>query len=199
MTIATVMVFVDPAQQAEEQVRIARDAANRFGASIIGVSALAIEPPFVAEGVIIREASPDDIERMRATLAGKEDWFRTVLGLPKERVEWRWALDYPTAFLANEARAADLVVMRCGYNKTDQYRFLDPAEAILRMGRPAVLVPEHVAELKADRIVIGWKDAREARSGSPGKGGPTWRARSSFSMTASCIGCSTRATRSDTR
>jgi len=30
MTIATVMVYVDPAQQAEEQVRVARELANRF-------------------------------------------------------------------------------------------------------------------------------------------------------------------------
>jgi nucleotide-binding universal stress UspA family protein len=31
------------------------------------------------------------------------------------------------------------------------------------MGRPTVLVPEHVHELQADRIVVGWKDTREAR------------------------------------
>jgi nucleotide-binding universal stress UspA family protein len=56
-----------------------------------------------------------------------------------------------------------LVVMKGGYRSDDQYHFIDPAEAILRMGRPTIVVPEHVSELKADRIVIGWKDTREAR------------------------------------
>jgi len=163
MTIATIMVYVDPAQYAEEQVGVARDAANKFGASMIGVSALAVPPPVVAEGVVIQAATADDIKRMKATLAAKEDWFRKVVRLPKEKVEWRWDVEDPTVFLANEARAADLIVMKSGYRSADQYHFIDPAEAILRIGRPAIVVPEHMSELKADRIVIGWNDTREAR------------------------------------
>src|SRR5262249_8834160 len=154
MTITTIMVHVDAEQQAEEQVRVARDAANRFGASIIGVSALAVPPPFIAEGVVIEETSADDVQRMKASLAAKGDWFRTVIRLPKERIEWRWGIEDPTAFLANESRAADLIFMKSGYKSADQYHYVDPAEAVLRMGRPAILVPEHVSELKTDRIVI---------------------------------------------
>jgi nucleotide-binding universal stress UspA family protein len=163
MTIATVMVYVDPTQQAEEQVRVARDVANRFGASIIGVSAQAVPPPVVAEGVVIQAVTADDLKRMKATLIEKEDWFRNVVGLPKEKAEWRWSIEDPTVFLANEARAADLIVMKTWHKGADEYHFVDPAEAILRLGRPAIVVPEHVSELKADRIVIGWKDTREAR------------------------------------
>jgi len=163
VTIATVMVYVDAEQKAEELVRVARDAATKFGASMIGVSALAVPRPVVAEGVVIQAATADDVKRMKARLAAKEDWFRNVVGLPVEKAEWRWDIEDPTAFLANEARAADLVVMKSGYKSADQYHDIDPAEAILRMGRPAILVPEHVSELKADRIMVGWKDTREAR------------------------------------
>lgn len=112
MTIATVMVYVDPEQQAEGQVRVARNVADRFGASLIGVSAVAVEPPFVAEGVIIRETTADDLKRMKSALSDKEQWFRSVAGLQKDRVEWRCSVDFPTAFLTNEARSADLVVIR---------------------------------------------------------------------------------------
>ena len=163
MTIATVMVYVDPDQQAEGQVRIARDVADRFGASLIGVSAFAVEPPFVAEGVIIKETTPDDLKRMKSALSDKEQWFRSVAGLPKERVEWRWSVEYPTAFLTNEARSADLVVIRRTQEKMDQFHFIDPAEAMMRMGRPTLLVPDHVPTLSADRVLVGWKDTREAR------------------------------------
>jgi len=163
MTIATVMVYVDPEQQAEGQVRIARDAANKFAASLIGVSAFAVEPPFVAEGVIIQETTADDLKRMKSALSDKEQWFRSVAGLPKERVEWRCSVDYPTAFLINEARSADLVVIRRMQEKSDQFHFIDPAEAMIRMGRPTVLVPDHVTTLNADNVLVGWKDTREAR------------------------------------
>jgi hypothetical protein len=58
MTVATVMVYVDPAQQAEGQMRVARSIATKFDASLIGVSAFAVEPNFVAEGVITEETTP---------------------------------------------------------------------------------------------------------------------------------------------
>jgi nucleotide-binding universal stress UspA family protein len=164
MTIATVMVYVDVAQQAEEQVRVARSIATKFDAALIGVSALAVKPTFVAEGVVIEETTADDIKRMKADLAAKAKWFQEVVGFPKERVEWRWDLEYPVVFLANEARSADLVVVKNRrQQRDDPYRLLNPAEAVLRMGRPTILVPEHVHELRADRIVVGWKDTREAR------------------------------------
>jgi nucleotide-binding universal stress UspA family protein len=163
MTVTTIMVYVDPTQQAEGQVRVARSIAAKFDASIIGVSAFSVEPAFVAEGVIIQETTPEDLKRMKTALAEKGQWFRDVVGLPKERIEWRWGVEYPTDFLANEARSADLVVIKNKQEKVDRYHLIDPAGAVLRMGRPTVLVPEPVHELRADRIVVGWKDAREAR------------------------------------
>jgi nucleotide-binding universal stress UspA family protein len=164
MTIANVMVYVDVAQQAEEQVRIARSIAAKFDATLIGVSALAVRPSFVAEGVIIEEVTANDLGKMKADLAQKAKWLQEVAGFPKERIEWRWDIERPLVFLANEARSADLVVIKnTRQQRDDPYRLLDPAEAVLRMGRPTILVPEHVHDLLADRIVVGWKDAREAR------------------------------------
>jgi nucleotide-binding universal stress UspA family protein len=163
MSIARIMVYVDPAQQAEEQVRVARSIADKFDASLTGISAFAVEPDFVAEGVIIEETTPEDLKRMKSALAEKEQWFRQIAGLPKERVEWRWQVEKPTVFLANEARSADLVVIKGKQDRIDPYHLIDPAEAILRMGRPVLLVPDRVHELQAERILVGWKDTREAR------------------------------------
>jgi hypothetical protein len=145
------------------QVRIARSVAAKFDASIIGVSAFAVEPNFVSEGVIIEETTPEDLKRMKTALAEKEKWFRDIVAFPKERVEWRWKVDYPTAFLANEARSADLVVVPRKRVEIDPYRSINSASAVLRMGRPTLLVPEHVSDLRADRILVGWRDTREAR------------------------------------
>src|SRR6516225_11598939 len=92
MTIASVMVYVDPTQQAEGQVRVARSIAAKFNASVIGVSAFAVEPNFVSEGVIIEETTPEDLKRMKTALAEKQGWFREIVALPKEKVGWRWGV-----------------------------------------------------------------------------------------------------------
>ncbi len=163
MTVTSIMVYVDANATIDNHVRVARSVADKFDASIIGVSAFAVEPPFIAEGVVIKETTKADLAKMKAALAAKGEWFQSVVGLAKEKVEWRWGVEYPTVFLSNEARSADLVVVRRKQPKLDIYNLIDPAAAMLRMGRPTLSVPEHVTMLAADRIIVGWKDTREAR------------------------------------
>lgn len=163
MSFSHVMVYVDPAQQEEGHIRVAEAVAGKFGGAVIGVSAFAVEPTFASEGVIIQETTEEDLKRMKAELAGKEDWFRKIVTLPLDRVEWRWGVEYPTIFLVNQARAADLVVVKRRQIKQDEYHYIDAAVAMLRLGRPMLSVPEGTTEISADRIVIGWKDTREAR------------------------------------
>ena len=112
MSVASVMVYVDSEQQEAGQIAVAGDIAKTFGAAVLGVSAVAVEPPFVAEGVIIEQTTEEDLKRIKATLSAKKAWFKRVVGLPDETVEWRWALQYPTDFLVEQARAADLVVVK---------------------------------------------------------------------------------------
>jgi nucleotide-binding universal stress UspA family protein len=45
----------------------------------------------------------------------------------------------------------------------DAYLRPDIGEVILGVGRPILVVPDAADALKADRIVLGWKDTREAR------------------------------------
>lgn len=163
MSFANVMVYVDPQQQEEGQIRIAEAIAKRFDGSLIGVSAFAVEPPFVAEGVIIEETSKDELRRMKAALAAKDAWFRKIVDMPSDKVEWRWGVEYPTTFLVTQARAADLIVVKRNQLKDDEYHYIDSATTMLRVGRPVLSVPERVTKLSAERIVVGWKDTREAR------------------------------------
>jgi nucleotide-binding universal stress UspA family protein len=163
MSFASVMVYVDAEQQDEGQIAVAEAVANGFEAALLGVSAIAIDPPFVAEGVIIEQTSAEDLERIRATLSDKEAWFRRIVRLPSEKVEWRWTIGLPTEFLVEQSRAADLVVVRRSQLKPNYSRHLDAAGAMLRLGRPILSVPDGVTRFSGDRIVVGWKDARESR------------------------------------
>jgi len=72
-------------------------------------------------------------------------------------------LDYPADALARKARSADLVVIGQTKGPGDAFGSLDPGEALLKIGRPTLVVPDGVSSLRAEHVVIGWKDTREAR------------------------------------
>jgi nucleotide-binding universal stress UspA family protein len=78
-------------------------------------------------------------------------------------VEWRFGLDFPSDYIAREARAADLLVIGRHFRSEDPFRSLDHGELILKAGRPVVLVPNEVTSFSGKRIAIAWKDTREAR------------------------------------
>lgn len=163
MSFSNVMVYVDPQQQEEGQIRVAEAIAARFGGALIGVSAFAVEPPVVAEGIVIERISEDQLKQMKADLSAKEIWFRKVVTMPADKVEWRCGVEYPTDFLVDQARAADLVVVKRKQLKDDEYHYIDSAAVMLRAGRPVLSVPQRVTKIAASRIVVGWKDTREAR------------------------------------
>jgi len=163
MSYASLMVYVEADAIPERRVRLAASLADKFAAMLIGVSALAIPPPVVADGMVLAESTDDDIELMRARLADKGNWFRGIAGGDHRRLDWHAALDFPAEALARAARSADLVIIGQVKAPGNAYRALDPGEAILKMGRPTLVVPEGVNSLSAEHIVIGWKDTREAR------------------------------------
>ena len=160
MPYASLLVYVN--DRPELMVRIAVGLADKFGASLIGVSASPIPPPAVANGIVALLPTEDDIKQMRAKLAEHGNWFRSVAG-DHRKPEWRQFLEFPVDVLSREARCADLVIIGQTERRFGEYGFVNPGEAILRMGRPTLVVPKGVGRLQAEHVVIGWKDTREAR------------------------------------
>ena len=144
-------------------IGVAAGLADKFSAKLIGLSALAIIPPFVAEGVVIVDnATEFDIAKMEATLSETGNKFRAAAGTDR-KIEWRSAIDFPTQTLISEARCADLILIEKVKSSGDIYRTVDTGAAILGAGRPFLVVPAAVKSLAADHVVVGWKDTREAR------------------------------------
>jgi hypothetical protein len=111
MSYAALMVYVDADGPSGDRVHLSASLADKFGVVLIGISALAIRPPLVAEGDIVEEAVEADLKEMSAKLAGKASWFRGPVDSYHQRREWRPVFDFPIDALAREARAADLVVI----------------------------------------------------------------------------------------
>jgi len=162
VTFATLMVHVDIEPKCDARVRLAAKLAERFASTLIGISAC-ILPPYPAEGAyfVTKEFVEQERQDMRASLKRAEAAFRTAAG-NTSRLEWRSEIELPENYIVSEARAADLIIAG-RESPRDVCRSLDPGAAALRTGRPLLAVPPGVDVLKADRILIGWKETREAR------------------------------------
>jgi nucleotide-binding universal stress UspA family protein len=154
-TFACLLVYVEADTVDDHRIRLAASLSERFGSTLIGFSALANAPPMVTDGVVVEE--------MRNKLAQQGHWFRGIAGRERDKLEWRTALGLPAEALAREASCADLVIVGQAKPPINTYRSLDPGQAVLKLGRPALVVPRAISSLQADRVVIGWKDTREAR------------------------------------
>ncbi len=164
MAYTTLLVYVDAGEEADAAVRVAVALADRFNATLIGVSALELRPPPVdTSGFVLPDTVEADIERIHAKLADKGIWFRSVAGADRRKPEWRSLLDFPVDALAREARCADLIVIRRAGRSTDPYSVLDPGGAVLKVGRPVLVVPDGIGALHGEHVAIGWTDRREAR------------------------------------
>ena len=164
MSFASIMVQVDINGALDGRERLAGQLAERFHSHLIGISAWAPRPPFAVEGVVIDpELTAEDLENRTRQLQQRGEAFKAAVGLDKSRVEWRCSQAFPTEYIAREARAADLVIVSRDRPTFDPYIFPEPGEFILRVGRPVLTVPVGVDSLSGSRVVIAWKDTREAR------------------------------------
>jgi len=163
MSYATLMVHVDVDAAGEGRIRLATSLVDRFNATLIGLSALAIRPSLLAEGDAIQEVTQANIKETRTKLANIGSWFRSRVAADHRKLEWRSEVDFPIDALTREARSADLVVIGQTKGVGDAYNSLDPGGAVLKIGRPTLVVPNGISSLRADHVVIGWKDTREAR------------------------------------
>src|SRR6476620_4936209 len=103
MSYATLMVWVNVAHASKQLAGVAAGLADKFAAKLLGLSALAIMPPFVADGVVIVDnATEFDIAKMKASLAEAGNKFRAAAGAGRQ-TEWRSAVEFPTQTLIGEA------------------------------------------------------------------------------------------------
>jgi nucleotide-binding universal stress UspA family protein len=163
MSFATLMVYVDPDRTHAQIVRVAAQLADKLNARLTGVSAMPIRLPAIANGMVVDTVSEAEITQMTSKLQEKESWFRQTVGNARHVIDWRSELDFPTEFLVSQARCADLVVVNPNRGFLGAYNSLDTVGVILKSGRPVLVAPNEVEALQANRIVIGWKDTREAR------------------------------------
>lgn len=160
--LRTLLVHVQPPPEGLPRLAAAAALARRLDATLIGVGAEFAPPPIFGDPM-----GPIDttmLQEMRQALAARTEAAQRAFSEATDGLETHWAVstEAPTDAVVEEAGAADLIVAGGG-GGTDTWRWCDPAEMALRAGRPILVVPPRGGRLVADAVVVGWKDAREAR------------------------------------
>lgn len=159
------MVFLELEQGSEPALRVACELADRFKSKVIGITAGLPAAPIHADGMIASSVLEVDYEQLNQTIGRCEARFRTALKDFCDTLEWRSDAAYPPDFLAAEARAADLLVVGRSENYTllGPHQMLDIGDAVMKAGRPVLVVPPRHTGLALDRILVAWKDTAESR------------------------------------
>jgi nucleotide-binding universal stress UspA family protein len=167
MTYKSIMVHLELNGDNKGVLGVAAELALRFNTRVIGVAGCQPTHVLANEGVFAGEVVARDRAEIERDLAAAEAEFHSALEGRARGLQWRSAITYalPADFLAEEARAADLIVTGkdLGFHLFDQSRRVHIAELVMRAGRPVLLVPEDVGALPLRNVFVGWKESREAR------------------------------------
>ena len=166
MTFAALMVHAHADAACEPRLRLAARLADEMEAVLIGIGAETFLPPadgaaWSYAGGAIAEAVDGQI---KAELVQAQQRFRTVCAQVRKGAEWRAFEASPLRALPTQSRAADLVICGVAGNGSDLVdRQADAGDLVMTCGRPVLTGPADADRLDLSRIVLAWKDTREAR------------------------------------
>jgi nucleotide-binding universal stress UspA family protein len=165
MTYATVMASLKLDESNEACLAVAGDLAERFQAHVIGVVAAEFSPPaYFTAGTAAQRLVDEADAALRRRFSELEDQFRAAMTSRARHIEWRCDLCLPTPYVAQQARAADIIVSgRSGRELSDPFRQADADDLVMRAGRPLLIVPPSAQWLDVRSGLIAWKDSPEAR------------------------------------
>ena len=167
MAFRTIMVHLELGRSNNGLLEIAGDLAQRSKADLIGIAGcqpvtIPYNETYVSGDIIVEDRK--EIER---EIKETERQFRAATQGRVASVEWRSIITFdPLAdFIAQEARAADLVITGpdIGGKFFDSTRRVGIADLVMQAGRPVLIVPHNRQEINLNHVVVGWKGTRESR------------------------------------
>ncbi|THD71858.1 MAG: universal stress protein [Bradyrhizobium sp.] len=166
MTYKTVMVNLALDRANDARLEIAGQLVERFNAHAIGIAAGEFSPPlYFTTGEQAQQIIDQGRAAIKNRVAEVEAQFRAAMQNRAAAVEWRSAEDFPTRFVIQHARAADIMVVggEAGEALADPFTETNPNDLVMQLGRPALVVPDSCNWLDLRSVLIAWKDTPEAR------------------------------------
>lgn len=166
MSYATVMVHLEPGRSNAGLLKVVADLAEHFQAGVIGIAACQPMLMVYTEGYVSAELIEQDRRSTARDMEAVEAEFRAALQSRIAKLDWRSTLMYTSLaeYLARQARGADLFITAAPSGDVfDGSRALNLGDLVMHIGRPVLIVPTAAQTLKLGRVVVAWKDTREAR------------------------------------
>lgn len=165
MNYKTIMVSLALDRPNDACLAVAGDLAERFEARVIGIAASDVKPPlYFADGGYAQKFLDEEATAVGRRLSELEAEFRNSVEKRARSVEWRSVQTLPTAYVLQQARAADVVVVGARSEAiVDPCAAADPSDLVMQAGRPIIVVPPTVQWLDFRSILVAWKDVKEAR------------------------------------
>ncbi|WP_013504116.1 universal stress protein UspA [Rhodopseudomonas palustris] len=166
MTYSTVMVALAFDQPNACRLSIAAELAERFESRLLGIAASELSPPvYYMSGPQAERLMMQGLATIKQRLAELEAEFRHAMSGHTRELEWRSAIEQPSRYIVQQARAADLVVCGAGAPSilSDPFAVADPADLVMEIGRPLLVVPPNVCRIDLSSVLVAWKDNPEAR------------------------------------
>lgn len=166
MTYKTLMAHLSLGQSNTELLRVVADLGGRLDARLVGIAACQPMQFVYSDGYVGGEAMVACQDELEAELRAAEAEFREALKDSRASLEWRssYTTDALPYYLSSEARCADLIITSIATaDPFDSSRHASVGDLVMRAGRPVLVVPRSGARIPFDRIVLAWKDTREAR------------------------------------
>ncbi|HLK24935.1 MAG TPA: universal stress protein [Caulobacteraceae bacterium] len=165
MSYKTILVHAEPGHVADRRMAVAVALAERFDAALIGVGAEAFEPVYssgfaMADGAIYEAIR----QRIEKDLPAAEERFRRAASALSQPVYWVSGVEDPCSELVIHARAADLIVASRPAAGEGHAFAASCADLVMRAGLPVLIAPDAGEPFTGRRIVVGWKNTREARA-----------------------------------
>ena len=166
MTYATLMVHLELGRPNTGLLHIAGRLAEHFQSTVIGIAACQPMQMVYGDGYVAGDLVEIDREEVRDEIKVAEAEFRSALAAHAGPLQWRSTMIFaPLAdYLAGEMRCADLLLTSVATGDLfNASRAVNAGDLVLQAGRPVLFVPAAAQTLMLHRIVVAWKDTREAR------------------------------------
>jgi nucleotide-binding universal stress UspA family protein len=126
---------------------------------LIGITAQNVLDGFGYDPIIASDSMTEHRERIEARVRAAEETFASSVRSWQLTGACKTSLAHsPMEFVIAEARSADLIVTGVGRKSR-----IDPADLVMTAGRPVLVVPPEVEELRFKTAIVAWKETRESR------------------------------------
>jgi len=162
MPFKTLLTHVVDDVACAKRLRMTAQVAALFGAQIVGLGAAAPWPyASASDGSGVEFESI--VKGVRDGLALAERTFRQLLAEAAISGAWRSEVGYPDVVAPPLARLADLIVAYPMGDRVDRISYTTPDVLVMEAGLPVLLLPEEERRFSTERIMLTWKNTREAR------------------------------------